>query len=160
MKIIVRLLKREAIKDIFSIVILTLTFSIVYTLIVYGDFNFIEKAKNRETSSFNSEFREITIEEAQKYFNNALIIDARAEQDYASGHIPNSINISSKNFDSYIDKIFEIPQDTLIIIYCEGVHCNLSHTLAEKLKTFGFKKIWIMFEGIEGWQNKNLPIEK
>ncbi len=96
MKIIVRLLKREAIKDIFSIVILTLTFSIVYTLIVYGDFNFIEKAKNRETSSFNSEFREITIEEAQKYFNNALIIDARAEQDYASGHIPNSINISSK----------------------------------------------------------------
>lgn len=160
MKIKTLSIKNELIEELASVLILTLLFSVIYTLIVYGDFNFLEKAKNRENQHLQSEFREVTIEEAQKYFNNALIIDARSEQDYASGHIPNSINISAKNFDNYIEKVFEIPQDTLMIIYCEGIHCNLSHQLAEKLKTFGYKNIWIMYEGIEGWQKKNLPIEK
>lgn len=160
MKIKTLLIKQDIIKDLISVLVLTLLFSVVYNLVIYGDFNFLEKAKNRENQHLQSEFREVTIEEAQKYFNNALIIDARSEQDYASGHIPNSINISAKNFDNYIDKVFEIPQDKLIIIYCEGIHCNLSHLLAKKLKTFGFKDIWVMYEGIEGWQRKNLQIEK
>lgn len=151
---------KETIRDLFTIIILTVSFSIIYTLIVYGNFNFIEKAKNKQEFSQQSEFKEVAIEEAQQYFDYAVIIDARSEEEYFSGHIPNSINIPVKNFDNYIDKIFEIPTDTLLIIYCEGIHCNQSHLLAEKLKTFGFNKIWIMFEGINGWQQKNLPIEK
>lgn len=160
MKTLTSLLKSQTYKDAISILILTAIFSLLYTLIAYGDFNFLENAKDRNLQSTKSEFREITIEEAQKFLNNAIIIDARSEQDYESGHIPRSINIPTKSFDNYIEKIFEIPQDTLIIIYCEGIHCNLSHILAEKLKTFGFKNIRIMFEGIEGWKKKNLPIEK
>ncbi len=151
---------KKTIRDLFTITLLTISFSIIYTLFVYGNFNFIEKAKNKQEFSPQSKFKEVTIEEAQQYFDYAMIIDARPEEEYISGHIPKSINIPVKNFDNYIDKIFEIPSDTLLIIYCEGIHCSLSHLLAEKLKTFGFTKIWIMFEGINGWQQKNLPIEK
>lgn len=158
MKIIVKNI--NLIKDFISIILLTSTFSVVYTLLVYGNINFIENAKNKSSQNLSNDFEEVTIEEAQKFFNQSIIIDARNEADFLNGHIPGAINISVKNFDNYIDKIFELPQNHLIIIYCEGIHCNLSHQLAERLKTFGFTKLWIMYEGIEGWIKRNLPIEK
>ncbi|MCX8057657.1 MAG: rhodanese-like domain-containing protein [Ignavibacteria bacterium] len=148
------------IKDLASILFFPIVFSLVYNFIVYKDFNFLARAKEKSVHTTQSEFKEVTIEEAQNYFSQAILIDARSEENYLQGHIPNSINIPTKNFDNYLDKVFELPQDSLLIIYCEGIHCNLSHLLAEKLKTFGFKNIWIMYEGIEGWKQKNLPIEK
>ncbi len=150
----------ELIKDLVSIILLTLIFSIVYNFILYGNINFIENAKSKSSQDLKSDFQEVTIEEAQDHFNEAIVIDARSEENFQSGHIPGAINIPVKNFDSYIDKIFELPQNKLIIIYCEGIHCNLSHQLAEKLQTFGFKNLWIMYEGIEGWLKRNLPMEK
>lgn len=155
-----KILNLELIKNLIQIILLTLTFSVAYTLIVYGNFNFIETARDKSNQKTKEDVREVSIEEAQFYFDKAIIIDARSEKDFSNGHIPGAINISVKNFDNYIEKIFELPQDTLLIIYCEGIHCNLSHQLAERLKTFGFKNLWIMYEGIEGWLKRNLPVER
>lgn len=146
--------------DLISIVLLALAFSVVYTLIVFGNFNFVETAKNKSNQSLKKDFQEISIDEAQNLFNKAIVIDARSEVNYFNEHIPGAINISVNNFDNYIDKIFEFPKDTLLIVYCEGVYCNLGHQLAEKLKALGFSKIMIMFEGIEGWKKRKLPLVK
>ncbi len=147
-------------REILIIISLSLLFGVVYNFFAYNEFNFIQKAKLEIQKSVESDFRKITIEEAQKYFDISIIIDARSESDFLMGHIPNAINIPAKDFEKYIDKIFELPQDTQLIIYCEGIHCNLSHVLAEKIKIFGFKNIAIMYEGIEGWIRRNLPVEK
>lgn len=157
---------KAILRDILIIFILTFSFSLIYTLIIYGDFKFLERAKNKSShiSNENSiqKIKEISIEQALNLIQNhkPLIIDARNENEYQISRIENSINLPAKNFESYIDYIFSLPKDTLIIIYCEGIHCQLSHQLAEKMLNFGFTNLNIMYEGIEGWKQKKLPLLK
>jgi len=156
----------QILKDIFVIFILAILFGFSYTLIIYKDFNFLERAKNKtinpSSKASTERIKEISIDQALNLIQNQkpLIIDARNESDFLSSKIENAINIPAKNFENYLDLIFTLPRDTLIIIYCEGIHCNLSHQLAEKMLNFGFTNLNIMYEGIEGWQKRNLPLVK
>lgn len=157
-----KFINSSLVKDIFQIITLSLIFGFSYSFLVYGDFNFIEKMKNiSENFDGQSKIQDVTIDKALELIDKgALIIDARSEEDFKYGHLQRAINISAKNFDNYVDKVFELPTDTLIVIYCEGIHCNLSHQLAEKLLNFGFQKIYVMVEGIEGWKKRNLELVK
>lgn len=150
------------IKDIFQIIAISLIFGFSYSFLAYGDLNFIEKKKNiSENFDHQSKVQDVTIDKALKLMEEgALIIDARSEEDFKNNHLQNAINIPVKNFDNYVDKVFGLPTDTLIVIYCEGIHCNLSHQLAEKLLNFGFQKVYVMVEGIEGWGKRNLELVK
>lgn len=150
------------IKDIFQIIAISLIFGFSYSFLAYGDLNFIEKKKNiSENFDHQSKIQDVTIDKALKLMEEgALIIDARSEEDFKNNHLQNAINIPVKNFDNYVDKVFRLPTDTLIVIYCEGIHCNLSHQLAEKLLNFGFQKVYVMVEGIEGWKKRNLELVK
>lgn len=161
-----RVANNPLIKDFLIIIISALTFGFVYNLIIHKDFNFIEKALSKtipgqiKDHSQLEQIKEISIDEALNYINSfsPLVIDARTEKNFMGGKIKDAINIYPQNLDKYIDFIFALPKDTLIIIYCEGIHCNLSHQLAEKLLNFGFSNLNIMYEGIEGWQKRNLPV--
>jgi rhodanese-related sulfurtransferase len=152
-------------KDIIAIISLTILFSFSYTLIIYKDFNFLERAIHKShtnDNSLNKQIKEISIDEALNLIklSHPVIIDARNESDYQKSKIENAINIPAKKFEEYLEQVLAIPQDALIIIYCEGIHCNLSHQLADKMTAFGFKNLNIMYEGIEGWQKRNLPLVK
>lgn len=148
------------IRELMSVVFFALSYSIIYTLIVYGNFNFIDLARNKSKQNLETVIEEVSIEKARNNFNKAIVIDARKKENYLDGHIPGAINIPVIDFDNYIEKIIDLPQDTLIIIYCESIHCNFSHQLAEKLQMFGFKNLWIINEGFEGWLNRKLTVEK
>ncbi|MCR4416619.1 MAG: rhodanese-like domain-containing protein [Ignavibacteria bacterium] len=154
------------INDIVTIITLTILFSLSYNLTIYKDLNFLEKALNKSFNSdrysSNKQIKEISIDEALNLIqlNDPVIIDARNESDYQKSKIKNAINIPAKKFEEYLEQVLTIPKDALIIIYCEGIHCNLSHQLAEKMKNFGFKNLNIMYQGIEGWLQKKLPVVK
>lgn len=90
---------------------------------------------------------------------NALIIDARNSEAYVKGHIPTAINIPFLDVFNYVEIIQPIPRDTLIVIYCEGVHCELSKNLAQFLKGMNFTRTFIYHDGIEVWNAQSLPIE-
>lgn len=156
----------SVLKDILSIIILVILFSTFYTLVIHKNFNFLGRALNKSSDFSNKisseKIEEISIDEALKIIQTQkpLLIDARNENDYLLFRIKDAINIPAKHFDNYLDLIFTLPKDTLIIIYCEGIHCNLSHQLADKLMNFGFTNLKIMYQGIEGWQQRNLPVVK
>jgi len=80
-----KILNLELIKNLIQIILLTLTFSVAYTLIVYGNFNFIEIARDKSNQKTKEDIREVSIEEAQVYFDKAIIIDARSEKDFFVG---------------------------------------------------------------------------
>ena len=61
-----------------------------------------------------------------------VIIDSRpAARQYDPGHIPGAINIPDSQFDKLVDKL---PADkaTLLLFYCGGLECMLSHNSAFK----------------------------
>ena len=82
---------------------------------------------------------------------NVMMIDARPYKGkYAKGHIPGAISIPFSQFDK---KINLLPKDknTLLIYYCEGVKCKLSHKSAKKAEKLGYKNIKVYAKGYPEW---------
>jgi len=93
-------------------------------------------------SKINHDFKTVTFEQMKRIIEstNFIIIDARQPAEEEATLIP---------------KIFSLPKDKTIIVYCDGGTCDLSHHLAEKLiNSFGFKRVFLYEGGWEEWSTK------
>lgn len=82
------------------------------------------------------------------------IIDSRpAARKYDPGHIPTALNIPDTQFDKLID---QLPADksTLLIFYCDGVECMLSHNSAFRAEKLGYTNVKVYAEGYPDWLAK------
>jgi rhodanese-related sulfurtransferase len=83
-----------------------------------------------------------------------MIIDSRpAARQYDVGHIPGAINIPDSQFDKQVDKL---PADkaTLLLFYCGGLECMLSHNSAFKAEKLGYSNIKVYPAGSPDWKAK------
>jgi rhodanese-related sulfurtransferase len=81
-----------------------------------------------------------------------MIIDSRPKKrKYDPGHIPGAVSIPDSSFDKMTDML---PQDknTLLIFYCGGVKCKLSHKSAFKAEALGYKNIRVYAAGFPDWK--------
>lgn len=84
----------------------------------------------------------------------AMLIDARpVARKFNPGHIPGAINIPDDKFDQMKD---QLPQDKnmLLIYYCEGPDCVLSHNSARKAEALGYTNIRVYTNGYPEWVAK------
>ena len=100
-------------------------------------------------------------EAKEKFFaRNAFFIDARPAALYREGHIQGSRSLPLEDFDQVADEILiDLPEDTLIITYCDGEKCTLSAELAQKLRQIGFENVRVLFNGWTAWKDHHLPIQ-
>ena len=83
-----------------------------------------------------------------------MLIDARpVARKFNPGHIMGSINIPDDKFDQMKD---QLPQDKsmLLIYYCEGPECVLSHSSAKKAEALGYTNIKVYTNGYPEWVAK------
>jgi len=83
-----------------------------------------------------------------------MIIDSRpAARQYDPGHIPGAVNIPDSQFDKQVDKL---PADkaTLLLFYCGGLECMLSHNSAFKAEKLGYTNIKVYPAGSPDWKAK------
>ena len=83
-----------------------------------------------------------------------MLIDSRpAARQYDPGHITGAVNIPDSQFDKLVDKL---PADkaTLLIFYCGGLECMLSHNSAVKAEKLGYSNIKVYAEGMPDWKIK------
>lgn len=77
---------------------------------------------------------------------DAFIIDSRQASDYAQHHIPGAVHIDWRFIMSELD---QIPQDQLIVIYCDtGILSSKAHMA---LRLVGYDQARVLFNGLEGW---------
>jgi len=113
---------------------------------------------NKDVS--NPMIRTIDIEIAKTLFEtNTLFVDARAEEYFENGHIPNAIcnddiNLLIEEIDS------RIQVDEGFIVYCSDDDCGSSEELAYKLQEQGFMSIYVFKGGWKQWTNNNLPVSR
>ena len=113
---------------------------------------------NKDVS--NPMIRTIDIDIAKTLFeNNTLFVDARAEEYFENGHIPNAIcnddiNLLIEEIDS------RIQVDEGFIVYCSDDDCGSSEELAYKLQEQGFMSIYVFKGGWKQWTNNNLPVSR
>jgi rhodanese-related sulfurtransferase len=82
------------------------------------------------------------------------IIDVRAPQDYAAGHIPGAINLPQESWSSGEG----LSPDKVNIFYCYSGVCHLA---AKASKYFAEHEYPVMEleGGYDQWQRHNLPVE-
>jgi rhodanese-related sulfurtransferase len=85
---------------------------------------------------------------------NITLIDSRPKRaKYDLGHIPMAISIPDMEFDENMGKL---PQnkESLLIFYCEGPECKLSHNSAKKAVKLGYKNVKVYADGFPGWMKE------
>lgn len=82
---------------------------------------------------------------------NVMLIDARPYKvKYIKGHIPGAVSIPHSKFDKHVSML---PKDknALLIYYCGGLHCKLSHKSAAKAEKLGYKNVKVYAKGYPDW---------
>ena len=83
-----------------------------------------------------------------------MLIDSRpAARQYDPGHIPGAINIPDSKFDQMAGSLSQ-DKSTLLIFYCGGVECMLSHNSAFKAEKLGYTNIRVYADGSPDWAAK------
>ena len=81
-----------------------------------------------------------------------VLIDSRPKRKkYDKGHIPTAISIPDMQFDKLTD---QLPQDKnkLLVFYCGGFKCKLSHKSAQKAIALGYTKVKVFAAGYPAWK--------
>lgn len=98
-------------------------------------------------------YTQITMSEAVEMMESEsdyIILDVRRPDEFATGHIPNAINIPNESIGT--DEIPELPdKDQLILVYCRSG--NRSKQASQKLVKLGYSNV-VEFGGINDWKGE------
>ena len=85
---------------------------------------------------------------------NINIIDVRAAEDYAQGHIPGAVNIPKDKWTA----LQNLSTDKVNIVYCYSEVCHLAATAAKEFAEHGFS-VMELEGGFGEWKRCELKIE-
>ena len=113
-----------------------------------------------ETETPAQIIEDITAEEANELIRenegnpDFMIIDVRTPEEYADGHIENSVLIDFYA-DDFEEQIGQLDRDGKYLVYCRsGNRSSQSISIMEEL---GFTEVYNMLGGIGAWNDAGLP---
>ena len=102
-------------------------------------------------------YSSVSVEWVKKQIDNnadMVLIDSRPKRKkYDKGHIPTAVSIPDSQFDKLKD---QLPKDKnkLLVFYCGGFKCKLSHKSAKKAIDLGYTNVKTKLgDGYYGWQD-------
>ncbi len=102
----------------------------------------------------------ISLEEAQALWGAAVFLDARVPAEYAAGHIPHAFNLPAESFEQQYPRVAPLlSPDLPIIVYCDGVECELSHRVADRLRAQKYANVRVLVNGWTVWRTSGMPTE-
>lgn len=98
----------------------------------------------------------VTFEQVKKLLgrSDVIFIDARQKPEYDLGHLQNALNIYAPDFEKNIMTVLPLNREHIVICYCGGGACELSHELAENMRNLGFKRVYVYTGGWTEWKEK------
>ena len=83
------------------------------------------------------------------------VVDVRAAEDYAEGHITGAVNLPKDRWETLIG----LRKDKLNVLYCYSHVCHLAAAAAVEFAAKGFS-VMEMDGGMRAWREHQLDIEK
>ena len=107
----------------------------------------------------NEGFKSLSVEEYAKEIEDTTILrlDVRTAEEYADGHIENTLNIDVLKDDFQEKALIILPKDKTIAVNCRSG--KRSKNAAKILVKNGYKVIELD-EGYNGWVSKGMPVTK
>lgn len=110
----------------------------------------------------NTDIREISLDEARKWFDtaDAVFVDARHELDFSAGHIRGARHLAVDAQERWLDAFLaETAPETMIITYCDGEDCHLAAEMARLMIFNGFTQVHYLRNGWTRWREQGFPTE-
>ncbi|KJS30508.1 MAG: hypothetical protein VR64_14835 [Desulfatitalea sp. BRH_c12] len=80
-----------------------------------------------------------------------MLIDSRPRRPkYDEGHIPMAVSLPDSKFEQMRDQL-PADKNALLIFYCGGRACDLSHKSARKAEALGYTNVKVFADGFPGW---------
>jgi rhodanese-related sulfurtransferase len=124
-------------------------------------FSIVGKVDMSENASSKIVINGIQISEAEKMIKSfkgrdeLVILDVRTEDEYNDGCLEDAVNIDF-NGSNFRKMLKLIDKSKTYLVYCQsGIR---SRKAIEQMSDIGFKNIYHMHEGIEGWKAKRLKL--
>jgi rhodanese-related sulfurtransferase len=107
----------------------------------------------------------ITVARAFSLFESgqAVFVDARIEQDYLFGHIPNAAFLPISAFETgFPDRVkYQMDPDAITVVYCSGGDdCEAAEDVAIELRAAQFTSLYILHDGMPGWVACGHPVQQ
>ncbi len=81
-----------------------------------------------------------------------VLVDSRPKRTkYDKSHIPTAISIPDMDFDKMVDQL-PADKEKLLVFYCGGFSCNLSHKSAAKAIALGYTNVKVFSAGYPAWK--------
>jgi rhodanese-related sulfurtransferase len=86
-----------------------------------------------------------------------FIFDNNGKERFEQGHIPGAKWVQFSDV-----KAADLPADkeATLVFYCASEQCSACHSGASAAMALGYKNVFILPEGINGWEKAQQPIEK
>lgn len=107
-------------------------------------------------SATPSQIGEISQDDLLSEPASTLILDVRTPDEFASGHVPNAVNIPHDQLAARLSEIEDF-RNTTVVVYCE--RGGRAGKAASVLSGAGFSKIRHLEGDMSGWRQRNLPTE-
>ena len=87
--------------------------------------------------------------------DNLLIVDVRAAEDFAKGHIPGAINVPKEKWDNPQG----LNRDKTQVVYCYTQQCHLAANACVRFAGKGYP-VMELEGGFETWKENELDVEE
>lgn len=92
---------------------------------------------------------------AERWQGRVLWIDARPQEQFDAGHVPEALLLNEQKFDDQLFNYLDTLQTNTkpIIVYCSGAKCEASRHVLERLKqTLPIENAFVLKGGWNAWQ--------
>jgi phage shock protein E len=86
-----------------------------------------------------------------------IVLDVRTPVEFNEGHIKGAINIDIRQPDAFV-KIDKLDHNAKYLVHCRTNH--RSKAAVDHMVQSGFITVYQMTDGMNGWINNNLPVER
>ena len=87
--------------------------------------------------------------------DNLVVVDVRAAQDFAKGHIPGAINLPKEKWES----LQGLSKDNTNVVYCYTQQCHLAANACLHFASKGYP-VMELEGGFEAWRENELDLEE
>ena len=114
-----------------------------------------QKAKEYFEAKISFTTGPVELERMMKQGENLNIVDVRAAEDYAEGHIPGAVNLPKDKWQT----LEGLRKDKTNVLYCYSQVCHLAATAAVEFASKGYP-VMELEGGFRAWKEHDMEIEK
>lgn len=96
----------------------------------------------------------VTVAQAQSWGSDAIWVDARPDEQFASEHVPGALQLNEDHWNELLPQMLRVVDSPgkRVVVYCSSQGCGASREVARRLRQEAqLKNVFVLEGGWEAW---------